>query len=533
MCYIRLYTRLTSDNAIKDPAVYAGITVRPAQRNEEHKKATESSNSWHYSVASKYPKKRLFMGEMLKINHLDVSLSPMAEQTLVSVFGSYSPSVAHFDDAPSTKDIWVAAAKQSKFLTEARNDAMDATGWPDFDWIGCNVASPLFMGTHQSGRGWIRRSVPATPFTPRLHRYSTGLALPDLTKNPKGYMLITVAHGLNLTVPKVAVETCPLRPGQLTNLVFDVTADRSRHPQPWIGVPDVGLYEHFNMASTFAVYLEVYDDGKKEWTKCQIFRRNFGATVGEKHYPWGYMKAMAYLQHLEGVQYNTTNEHFPRSAYFVRSMEYMQYNHLRQTIGWVQMNYPLTRRDLPHRMTYAENRDVMFDKYPWTIIDPQEKPNHKWFHPPAQDSRKFHSHGRRLKCDLCVWTSSVTRTNDLKCEGGPGGCVSCREQFNRPCTYTNLDVLKGLIGDGDSPRLFYNMVAKVNVGTPENKKWRFLDARTKLIGEPMGGQALLQWLAAAAPSTEEEEQKTAPVLEGDKGELDNASIVWDLDTIDN
>ncbi|KAF7517579.1 hypothetical protein G7054_g13764 [Neopestalotiopsis clavispora] len=54
------------------------------------------------------------------------------------------------------------------------------------------------------------------------------------------------------------IATGDLHPGQVCSLVFEVADDKSRHPDPYFVVPDVGMYEHYDEASCMAVSLVAY-----------------------------------------------------------------------------------------------------------------------------------------------------------------------------------------------------------------------------------------------------------------------------------
>lgn len=259
---------------MKNPAAYGGISINAARRKADHDASTATSDTWHYTVARRYPPARRFMGHVMDIRHFsNEDLMAMAEQTVISLIGCYGPQ-QHAEAGTDNDGLpWYRSAQQATLLTKLARRDFELSGFPRLAWAGCNVQSPLFTGG-TAGRVFVRRSIPATPFAPAMHRYSTAV-VPIVLGG--GHMKIWLARSVDIYLYHKTIGEAKLRKGQTVNVIIDITKDGSRHPKRWIKVPEVGIYADFDWASCMAIYLEVYDASTQGWTRVKFFEPTYGA----------------------------------------------------------------------------------------------------------------------------------------------------------------------------------------------------------------------------------------------------------------
>ncbi|KAF2997240.1 hypothetical protein E8E14_005335 [Neopestalotiopsis sp. 37M] len=81
---------------------------------------------------------------------------------------------------------------------------------------------------------------------------------PGRDKNQLRSARLWIAPHIDWKFNEKTIATGDLHPGQVCSLVFEVADDKSRHPDPYFVVPNVGVYEHYDEASCMAVYLVAY-----------------------------------------------------------------------------------------------------------------------------------------------------------------------------------------------------------------------------------------------------------------------------------
>jgi hypothetical protein len=245
--------------------------------------------------------------------------------------------------------------------------------------------------------------------------------------------------------------------------VFEVTDDKSRHPDPYLVVPDVGLYEHYDEVSSMAVFIIAYYQGSNTWKKTRIYHQRplnrmegIGPnSQGEPHrVPEGYIQVKRILQMLEGIQWESTNQDFPFNAYSVAAMNYAVYNHLQQTVKMVEIAHPQVTRPLPKLMSFEENSDLMFQKYPHLIVGPSERPGLDVLLP---DTPMTNRRANTEKCDFC-FVATMRSNSFAQCRESTIQCQVCRLYLNRPCTWSDRPRVKQWQETGDPLHLFYGPV---------------------------------------------------------------------------
>jgi hypothetical protein len=172
ICYVRLYTNEDEYGNPCNPAVYGGTCEKPGTRHANHQSSTESSSKRHYQIARQYPRGRRMMFEMFRIDGFDATLTAMTEETVTAIFSTYVGW--HFAERDDDADqAWVLESSRAKAMFEIRKVAALQSGFLHLKWEGCNVSVPLF---HQETAGctWARQTIPATPYQPKMHRYTTG-----------------------------------------------------------------------------------------------------------------------------------------------------------------------------------------------------------------------------------------------------------------------------------------------------------------------------------------------------------------------
>lgn len=412
----------------------------------------------------------------------DAELTAMAEETVVAIFGSYAGW--HFLDREKGNQAYVIESSRAKAMSAIRETACAESGFPVLKWKGCNVSVPMF---HQetAGRRWVRNSMPATPYQPAMESYTTGGVFPTIRTDVghKSAQVWLDPH-LDFKINEKAIDASGLQTGQIYSLRFEVVADKSRHPDPYIVVPDVGLYEKFHEASSMAIYIETVNPDTGKWTRTRLYhlkpinRLEINPGDAEHHcVPEGFIQVTRILQLLEGTQWESTSSDFPRQAYSVASMQHVRYDHLRQTIEMVDIAHPRTRKPLPHRMTYQENANLMFKLYgPYNlIIGPSERPDISVLLPNTPMTNK---QANAEKCDFCL-VLNLHKTKIAQCDEGSRQCRACRLYLNRPCIWTDRATVKWWEETGDPLHLFYG---RAKTPTCED------------IAEPFGARLLIEAL---------------------------------------
>ncbi|KAI4604144.1 hypothetical protein KJ359_000272 [Pestalotiopsis sp. 9143b] len=231
----------------------------------------------------------------------------MAEETVVAIFGSYAGF--HFLDLEKRNQANVIESSRAKAMAKIREVACAESGFPVLKWKGCNVSAPIF---HQEGAGrrWVRTSTRATPYQPAMEVYTTGGVFPTI-RTDVGHLSAQVwlDPNIDFKINEKAIAVSGLQTGQLYSLRFEVVADKSRHPDPYIVVPDVGLYEKFHEASSLALCIDTADPDTGKWTRTRLhhlkplnrLEKDPGDT--EYHYvPEAFLQVTRILQLLEGTQ---------------------------------------------------------------------------------------------------------------------------------------------------------------------------------------------------------------------------------------
>lgn len=398
----------------------------------------------HYKTARTFPADRRRMIPIMNLSDFSNDLLAMAEESITAIFGSYAGW--HFVPREE-KDNWTIESTRVRLMNEIRDNAIHLTGWPLLASIGCNVISPLF---HHDGGGkdWILRDIPQSAFSPAMYRYSTGTTFPTITTSitKRGetsvYAKFTFSYGLVLVIPAATVKNAGLREGQLTNLVVEITQDGSRHPKPWVNLPDIGPYENYSEASSMAIFVEVLDPDSQKRDSIQLFclkvlpiKRKKDCIIHE-----AFIKAMRIIQMLQGIKYTMLDEtHFVREAYPVASMTVFDYDPLKGTADLRDLQYPLTERPAPRVLTYAENADRMFAGFPEFSIGLDKQPPWDFWREPEDNLPR----GKKMRCDLCRHLMDFGFRVRQKCEVVEGEdhdahtCQNTLELFNRPLTFTN------------------------------------------------------------------------------------------------
>ncbi|KAI4603647.1 hypothetical protein KJ359_003464 [Pestalotiopsis sp. 9143b] len=193
-----------------------------------------------------------------------------------------------------------------------------------------------------ASRPWLRRSLPATPYQPRMHRYTTAFVLPSIQQTEGqsfGTAKFWLAPNLDIEINKHTISGGNLRPDMLCNMVIEVTADKKPHPKPFVKLPSIGLYENFGEASSMATYIESHDHSTGKWYRTQIFHQQplDHVSTSNVYTPRPYIQVKKILQLLERTQWATTNEHFTDQQFSVESMKHVVYDHLGQTFQFLDV----------------------------------------------------------------------------------------------------------------------------------------------------------------------------------------------------
>ncbi|KAK6209266.1 hypothetical protein LQW54_006478 [Pestalotiopsis sp. IQ-011] len=380
----------------------------------------------------------------------------MAEETVVAIFGSYAGF--HFLDLEKRNQANVIESSRAKAMAKIREVACAESGFPVLKWKGCNVSAPIF---HQEGAGrrWVRTSTRTNPYQPAMEVYTTGGVFPTI-RTDVGHLSAQVwlDPNLDFKINEKAIAVGDLQTGQLYSLKFEVVADKSRHPDPYIVVPDVGLYESFHEASSLAICIDTADPDTGKWTRTRLHHlkplNRLETDPGDTEYhcvPEAFIQVTKILQLLEGTQWESTSLDFPKEAYSVASMQHIHYDHLRQTIEMVNIAHPRTKKPLPKRMSFQENADLMFKLHPELIIGPSERPDRSVLLPNTPMTNK---QANAVRCDFCLVVGS-RKDAIAQCREGSRQCQVCRLYLNRPCTWHDRATVKWWLANGDPLHLFY------------------------------------------------------------------------------
>ncbi|KAF7538672.1 hypothetical protein G7054_g2737 [Neopestalotiopsis clavispora] len=504
MCYLRMYTNAdpTNPNLRIEPAFYVGTTETPGKRHMAHNTATTTSSGLHhYRIASKYPAEGRAMFVLMDLGGFDADLTAMAEETCIAIFCSYVGW--HFEEREDSNSSWTRESQRVNTMAQLAQAACNSSGFPQIGRSirakGCNVMSPLFHG-QDGGRQWLRRTIPATPYQPRIHRYSTAFQFPVITQHKTEATRRTAQFWLAPKLPfklsRQIVEGGQFKTGMLCNLVIEVTADRSPHPKPFVRLPEVGIYENFGEGNCMAMYIISYNAKTKIWYSTQIFNQRSTNSIRKGVYkPEPYIQVKNILQLLEGTRYSETNDHFKERSFTVGSMEYLIYDHLNQTIEYLDVPRPQALPSpLPRLMSYNDNAAIMMQKYPQLSIGPSQRPSmeDRNTRRPGEPANAGWTISFLQRCDFCGWLSAFRSSMSNPCVGGRRQCEPCRLYLQRPCTFTDRATVLTWWDEGDPLYLFFGKDKKTSCDHRE-------------IIEPFGGRVMIEELAGQAQDLDDTE----------------------------
>ncbi|KAK6080036.1 hypothetical protein SCUP234_05392 [Seiridium cupressi] len=475
IAYLRIYHRHDGETKPTRDAGYGGITIDPPERYASHNDFTESSTSYHYHVARRYHTSDRIMLPIMDLSGFDEHRKAMAEETIVAMFGTIASW--HMTSDPSMN--WEGESGRARYVGDLRKQVIARTGFSNLYLKGCNVLAPLF---HESlgGKVYTKFNIPPAPGRPRMLVFKTACTFPKIVVAKDGRPAkasIYLARHLAVTMAPETLEQLQYKRGHMMYLVVEITADGSRHPDPWVSLPTIGLYENFADASSVAIRLEVCQPETNKWESASLYCiRSTGKPTNGIHQARPFIKAMKIIQLLKQIQWSTTNDGFPVRGYSFRSMFEANYSHLDQKLTWNKVATQIVYKEPPARASWLTNGVYLQNVYPDLLLGPKERPS-------CEDFLTW-SGALRSCCDACM-VLAIQRMggSGKKCEAtGEGRCNLCDKIYNRPCTWTPTNEIKGWT-DEKKRDLFYIKTHDVKVIKAS-------------IPEPFGGWALLQTLHA-------------------------------------
>ncbi|CAG1971054.1 unnamed protein product [Fusarium graminearum] len=133
------------------------------------------------------------------------------------------------------------------------------------------------------------------------------------------------------TVPKTAFGTFIPRRGYL---VFEIMDDHRAHENAWFGVPTVGPFQNFELASCFAARVEWLDEPSAEWRSLPLAPcKHKGRAV--KGLLDGWRKAASIVQLLEGITWTEPHNGSETLSFGAMEVRELKIDPLQQTCRWV------------------------------------------------------------------------------------------------------------------------------------------------------------------------------------------------------
>ncbi|PTB47392.1 hypothetical protein M431DRAFT_102337, partial [Trichoderma harzianum CBS 226.95] len=363
--YIRLY-----DNEVPGTprsAVYVGQTINAINRLREHNCTTNTSNGLHYRHARRFaPEHRRMLPLCSWDQDIPRHVLNMAEQTVVLMFGSYSPMSLPTNSLMSGR--LGSYYPFISFMRSLRHDLTQRLPWaPSINLLGLNVATPLaeskklrlILCTPRiqltgSIRTFTRYRTPVSLNTHKDRQQASSITL-NLRHSGPDYMYI----GLSIPWEDINSKNIP----SSGFLVYEIMDDGQPHPSPWIRSPAVGPYEDFIRASTLGMRYEWHDKVQNVWLSISIHKPGCTAmliralkanNVEISLAMW--RQPLHIIQALKGITYTDyrPNEGFYKQLNFgLIKVIQVQTDHLKQTYQLVER--PEILQSFPKKATWSYN----------------------------------------------------------------------------------------------------------------------------------------------------------------------------------
>lgn len=455
---------------------YGGQTTRDfSDRNSDHDNSVDTQRSPHYNIAKKAQKEDRYMipiiiwtrAQSQSITHEVVQ---MAEQTVISMMNSYHDWVKYRSSAVMAIDPQLYT--RWSFLDTVTQHARVNSGWPELNYIGCNMQSPIFHLHLASPIHCIPISTPLPRDRPMTTYRKARFLRPFRSEH--GTTVMTVNFDFKVSGKRskrhfsISPETAAannLRDLIPVYLVFEIMQDKRPHDNPYLGCPKMGPFKGFEDASKLGIRLEWFDEAKNEWLSLPIRRKDFagaflqGVKSGNQEQaitPW--RQTMSLIQLLEGIRYKKPLDGFAEVAtYSFSGFLELKRDHLKQTASWVPRPFK-TLQPPPERSNYTDNCAQMaaLCRNTNTVTNVSERPKTTddiWKTDPVAARQATRT--RSALCDLCVYMWRKNSESQCIQDQRPGyeaSCTAC-SILNRPCTWT---AQKDRLNAGDTFRYVHD-----------------------------------------------------------------------------
>jgi hypothetical protein len=226
---------------------------------------------------------------------------------------------------------------------------------------------------------------------------------------------------------KATAADIPL-PGTSYELVIEVRKDGTSHPYAWARCSEIGRFENWNQANSFAVRIEwEYPANSGKWRSKYLQATNFIIAQLDKQVPGSlttYAKAISFLQWLTGATPNHSHLWIPRLSGSARVL-FSEFDCFNQTITFKEPTDPIPMLSGQVRPYNVIKTHMNQSRYKLEHVD--------------GTFRVFPAgmKGPRTRCDTCLiigeYLSKGTMP-DTSCVQyqNSRGCTNCRA-LGRPC----------------------------------------------------------------------------------------------------
>ncbi|KAI4639082.1 hypothetical protein J4E93_009572 [Alternaria ventricosa] len=343
--YLRMH--LTNNNVTlwtpKATYAYVGKTNDFAARNYNHDYSTSS-----YGEMTRNSQSLVMIALCILAKTAEDGMFFLTEQIFVCLLETYKPNVADPSRATLGTLRTVQTAKYFKGISEA---VFRTTGWQGFIsrgpkscgvQFGANGSSPLFEYVSRNDKFlYIRTDVnikdgKTGSVVPMAYYRRTGHHTSQPGVSTRSAMCrVVYKNGKRKPVvdflwTNTAKRTAQTHPpsGSHVEVVFEVRKDGTPHPHAWARLSDIGPFENWGQANSFACRLEwEYPLGSGKWRFTYIHRTNIYTRFADDQVPGSlptYSGAISFLQWLTNSTPNHTHGWIPRlgGACFALQNEY-------------------------------------------------------------------------------------------------------------------------------------------------------------------------------------------------------------------
>ena len=504
--YLRLH--LTNNNVKlwtpKATYAYVGKTNDLATRNDSHKYATTS-----YGEMTRNSLSLVMIALCILAKTAEDGMFFLTEQIFVCLLETYKPNVAD----PSRATLGTLRSVQTtKYFTDISEAVFRTTGWQGFIsrgpnscgiQFGANCSSPLFEYVSSNDRFlYIRTDV-------NIKDGKTGSVVPMAyyrrtghhTSRPGVHMRNALSRVMyengkrkaviNFSWRNTAKKTAQMHSpsGSHVEVVFEVRKDGTPHPHAWARLSDIGPFENWGQANSFACRIEwEYPLGSGKWRFTYIQRKNIFTRFADDQVPGSlpvYSGAISFLQWLTNSTPNHTHGWIPRlgGACFVLQNEY---DFMNQIIRFRDQKNDIVMISGRARSDHDMRTLMRQPKYGFGRV------GGVYGFPEGNSSRK--------NCDTCTLmntyrnfeTGMLPNKSCVQDESNSSVCTNCMALGRPCCTWTagisHYNIPEKSVSSGTiamNSRIGAALVSLPVVGIPEHRqnfsqKWRIVTQNNQI-----------------------------------------------------